>query len=364
MSDLTAEEFARLMAQVSPKGGKKTVARTLEEAIGGEMAPLDESIAPQKEGEVLPIPSPDMTLRQLAQLMEKYEHVVSEGAYLALWTDLKGTPNESVDPETEGRRHMTGEEERAYDWFKESGDQNEFDWKLSRLPGSTPEHKRRVLHQQILALRLMYANDTLNAENLYWIRKERTHHFKIVLAYAKVLKAANDIRQGQRKGSVLDYKEYQTCNRIIGESGENVNNTLKEIRELTTRIEEANQIVLARRLVVARKCGIDLKAEGSAVRGARELGRQIPGRITAPSKAPAGRRTVRETLQTLEELRSMSITSGMQVEELPKIAATGLVARPRKRVRTSGKEREEEGGLSGSKADDDETEEEDVMEEL
>jgi hypothetical protein len=331
--DLSEADFALLMSQIAPRGVQTKQPLTLEEAIAGDAGKLDQSIQPRSVGETLPVPDQNMSLGKLAELMGKYKAVVERGAYLAVWTDMKATPNESMNAEEEARRHMTDDEMKAYDWFKQNGNQDEFEWSRCREEGETPPKKQREFHQQLLALRVMYKSDAIDERNLYWIRKNKPAHFKIVLAYTKVFKAANDLRQACTSGELIDYKEYQTCKKIIGEAGQRVNDALKEIRELTNRIDEATQLVIARRLIVGRRCGIDVNKEGSAVRGARELGRTMPGLVTAPGDKPKGKRTLRETMATMEELRNMTIDKNTTQYGLASHGVVPVQGAPHKRAR-------------------------------
>lgn len=308
--------------------GKEKVATRLEDVVTTNTAAVDDTVRPTKETEVLPLPHADMTISELSELMQKYKLVVEHGCYLALFTDLKATPVSSIDPEVEGKAMMGVEERNLYEWFKAEGDVNEFDWDECRRKGETPEGKKHRFMQELLALKIMYRNDQLEEENLYWIRHERPTHFKVVVAYTKIIRAANNIQQGVTKGSGYDYKEYQTTNSLIASAGAIVNNFMAEIHKLLKPIEESKGIIMARRYEMAKKCGIKMDRVGDAVRDAKEMGRPIPGKVTAPSEVPKGAKRLRDDIVTIGELRRLAVTKRMKTTDLPLVAEVNLMGAP------------------------------------
>jgi hypothetical protein len=329
----------------------KTV-NTLEEVLRPPSRPLNENIKPSHAEDVLPVPHEGMTLKELRDLSLRYKKIIEAGAYLALWTDLKATPVSSTDPETEARGLMSSEEEKLYDWFKHNGDLNEFDWKLARRKGFTPPGKETKFKQELLALRIMYKDDKLIDENLYYIREEKPAHFRVVTAYTKVIRAANNINQGITKGTSYDYKEYQTCNKLIGSSGEIVNEFMRVIKSYTRPIEETKELLMARRYDMAKRVGIKMERVGGAIRDARELGRQLPGKVTDPGSRPTGVKRIREDFATLESLRGMGVTKRTKVDELPQFKSVRLEGAPKgEQYRFDSPEYEPET-MSGSVTDD------------
>jgi hypothetical protein len=57
---------------------------------------------------------------------------------------------------------------------------------------------------------------------------------------------------------------------------------------------------------MGKKCGVDVRPPGAAIRAAEALGAPRPGDVTAPSETPTGRRKLRETIETLQNLRKQS----------------------------------------------------------
>jgi hypothetical protein len=315
MSKLTDEDFRALLGRLRVPASGIEQPETLEDVIRKNTAKASVDIRPQTHGQVLPMPRKGMNLNELSELMKKYKRVVEAGAYLVVWTDFAGTPNVTTDPELEGRRSMSETEEKAYDWFKTFGNKDEFDWNECVKASFTSAAKESKLANEVNALRVMYTNNDLNAENLYWIRDNRPAHFVVVKAFAKILRADNDIRQGVGMGNAYDYKEYQTCNKLIATAGAIVNDFMALIRKLTKPIEQANQIIISRRYEMGTRCAIQGRPPGGSVRMARELGIALPPVAGAPSGSPSARRTVRETVRTLEELRTSPV--GKAVSRLP-----------------------------------------------
>jgi hypothetical protein len=326
---MTQDEYERLMLSVGNTAKEKRKPQTLEEVFDKTQVEVDLTVAPRGESEVLPVPHPDMTIRELSELMEKYERTVKHGYYLAKWTDLKATPNMSLDPRTEAKRFMSTEEIEVFDWFEDQGDQNEFNWDKCRKKGETPPGKELRLKQEIMGMRIMYANNDIDAENLYWLRAERPFHFKVVLAYAKVIQAANNIEQGIKKGTAMDWAEYRTCGKLIAEAGSITNKFNEQINRLMKPIQSATGYIQARKLQMAKRCGVDIKTEGEAVRRAREFNKPMPGHVTAPDEVPRGRRTAREDFHTIKDLRSIAITKKVKYAELPKVEDLDLASSAR-----------------------------------
>jgi hypothetical protein len=312
-------EYERILRMMGGSKGKGKEPERLEDVLAVDTAKIDETIRPTKETEVLPIPSMDMTLGELSELMQKYKLVIEHGGYLALFTNLKATPVSSTDPEVEGRQMMGVEEEKLYDWFKSYGRLDEFDWDVCRMKGETPAGKQARFNQELLALRIMYKSDKLDAENLYWLRHERGTHFKVVLAFTKIIRAANNINQGITKGSGYDYKEYQTTNKLIATSGAIVNNFMEDVHKLLKPIEEGKGLIMARRYEMAKKCGISMERMGDAVRDAKELGRSLPGKVTAPFEKPRAVKRLRDNVDTIANLRKLEITKRVRLEDFPKV---------------------------------------------
>jgi hypothetical protein len=324
MSQETDLGFEEILRALGAGGKTKGEAKTLDEVFTPKVAAVDATIRPEREEHVLPIPHDGMTLKELRDLSVKYKAVIESGAYLALWTDLKATPVSSIDPEIEGRGAMSTQMEEAYDWFRRNGNLEEFDWRVARRKGSTPPGRQGKLKQEILALRVMYKNDKLDDENLYYIRESKPAHFQVVLAFVCIIRAANNINQGVTKGGGYDYKEYQTCNKIIGSSGAIVNKFMELIHTYTRPIEEVKQLLMARRYDVAQKIGMPGVKAGGAVRDAEEFNRPLPGKVTAPTKAPHGMKRLREDYSTIAKLREMAVTKRTKMSEMPAVARLTL----------------------------------------
>jgi hypothetical protein len=311
MTGLSEVEFQEMLARITAGLGPLRQPKTLEEVLAKNTSEASENIRPRTQAEVLAMPKVGMNLSDLLDLMKKYVKVVESGAYLSVWTDYAATPNITTDPVMEGRRSMSNDEETAYDWFVQFGNLAEFDWDTCRKQGRTPDSKKTKLQTEVDALRLMYKKHDLTEENFYWLRENKQAHFKVVQAFAKIIKAQHDIDQGVPENRVHEYKEYQTCNKLIATCGNAVNDFMALIRKLTKPIEETNQVLIARRYEMGVKCGLKVRKRGALGRRATELGMPTPGTVHAESMTPQGRKTMREAIMTLKELRSDATTASI-----------------------------------------------------
>nr|WMI40010.1 MAG: hypothetical protein [Rhizoctonia cerealis orthocurvulavirus] len=300
-----ADNVAELMRKAGVGQMRAAAPTTIDEAaLPTGAAPTTEAGA-TKMTDIIPMPKEGMSLVEMKDLYDAYTKIVEMGAFLANWTDMKGASTSTNDPVELGLQRMSALEARLYGWWIEHGVKDEFNWKTCRVQGSTPAAKEDRVKKELAGMQWMYDNPEIDRDNFYWLRAEKPQHFNVVLAYTKIISAAHDIVGGAPERDAMAFKEYQTAKKIIGTMDSNVNEFMRGIHKILQPLQEAKNVVEARKVWAAKKCGITLKTEGTLGHQRKEVDIGRVGVITRPDERPKGQRVERTSVTTLDQLMRM-----------------------------------------------------------
>nr|QED43031.1 hypothetical protein [Podosphaera virus A] len=195
----------------------------------------------------LPTPEPTDNLETINLKMNYLADVVKQGHSLAVRTGFAKAANPGCDPVSIARSSMDREELTQYDGWK-AGKVNLpiVDWIVSRRPIIGGSKSQSRFEKRAAAMREIYNEPSIDAENAFWFTTEHTYALPLVKAIARIHGAQRNILGGQFSLTGMELAEVQTARKVVAIAMDNLN-------RMSRSINAASKIIQARELVVKSK---------------------------------------------------------------------------------------------------------------
>ncbi|KAI1007649.1 hypothetical protein K3495_g580 [Podosphaera aphanis] len=196
---------------------------------------------------ILYAPEPSDSLETVNYKINYLADAVKQGHSLAIRTGFSKAANPGCDPTSIARSSMDCEEAQQYDsWRAGKIKLPHVDWKVSRRAIIGGAKSQNRFEKRAAAMREIYRESNIDAENAFWFTTEHTYALPLVKAIARIHGAQRNLLGGQFTLTGMELAEVQTARKIVATAMENLN-------RVSRSINAASKVIQARELVIKSK---------------------------------------------------------------------------------------------------------------
>lgn len=238
------------------------------ELFGGEQRrPVDYEARPLYRRNELE-PSYDDTLPVIRDKAKKWREIIDRGHSLAVALGDIFAGEAPINYEDEARKTFTAQEEEQFDAWKRGVKMPPLNPMRDRVPVKGGEQARKRMDERAVALRRIYAEEALDAENAQWFHRTYERLIPLVTAVVSIARARRDASGGEDVDP-RDMAERRTMTRLVKVASEVVKRYKEAINRLTGEIDVSMSVMQARRSAMAPPGS----KKGAAKRPANEVRR-------------------------------------------------------------------------------------------
>ncbi|RYP54417.1 hypothetical protein DL769_010358 [Monosporascus sp. CRB-8-3] len=230
-------------------GDKRDFAATFE----CQKASIDYTKTSDEATRRLPLPHPDDDLQQIAKKMEDLARVVEDGKSLAIRTGYRDAKNQERDPIQVAKQAMTPAELDQYTAWSAGVNMPSFDWNANRKAVRGGVGSQQRFQEYAAAMDEIWQHEGTSPENAAWLVVNMTYAIPLVIAVVKVARARKDLAGGSKELDEIEMAEMQTAHKIVSVAMDNMNQVVRQVRLLSSRIDHAKAIIQAREHAIKSK---------------------------------------------------------------------------------------------------------------